>query len=202
MKLRTSGKKIVHVAIAGAVLAAATAFSGCEQLDTTVAVNISSTDDVGVVGALNLTISQGANVFATTLTPPVQTEKIVSEEMEGMPATTSTVYSIENDFFERITLDESWSEEEAIVSVSASDDRGQSFADTATIEIVHNGAVAAFVELALPDPEAEGAGGDANASPTGSTTSTGTTTSSATAAPTQSSTGDPADMMGAGGAAG
>jgi hypothetical protein len=121
-----------------------------EDGDTVVAVNITATDDVGIVSVLNVSIVQGANTQTAMLTPPLEETEITVNDAAVM------VTSIQNaQWFERITLSGSWKGDDAMVSVSAVDDTGMSFTDEVTVEIVPGGAVAAFLELAVPPPPEE-----------------------------------------------
>jgi hypothetical protein len=151
--------KLAYLSVLGASLATALITSACgEDGDTVIAVNVSSPDAVGVVAALNVTITQQGNSFMTTLTPPTETKE------EGPDDAKMMVTSIQNAWYERITLD-GWGERPTIVSITGADDRGNTFEDATEVEVVPNGAVAAFLELAVPPaPEmpaepADGAGG-------------------------------------------
>jgi hypothetical protein len=138
----------------------------CSDDDAVVALNVTAGADVPVVDQLHVTITQGSRKFVYDFKPPVQA------------ATEETEASIQDTFFERITLPESFEDQNALIQVEARQSGGAPFdpplTDETTVRIEENGVVAAYVKLELPMPEPEpepsgegGAGGAAGATSEG-----------------------------------
>jgi hypothetical protein len=127
----------------------------CSDDDSIVALNVTAGADVPVVEKLHVTITQGSRKFVYDFKPPVEA------------ATADAEASIQNSFFERITLPESFTDQDALVQVEALKSGGAPFdpalTDETTVHIEENGVVAAYVKLELPvtDPEPEPAAGGA-----------------------------------------
>jgi hypothetical protein len=135
---------------------AVTCLAACSSDDTIVSLNVTATDRVPVVERMQVTIKQGSRSFVYDFKPPND----ISTAPEG-------VSSVQNSFFERITLPGDWDEAEARISVEAFQEEGDSFAppltDDTAVTIVPEGAVAAYVQLdipAEPPPPEGGAGGE------------------------------------------
>jgi hypothetical protein len=139
----------------------------CSDDDTIVALNVTAGADVPVVDQLHVTITQGSRKFVYDFKPPIDA------------ATDDAEASIKDSFFERITLPDSFADQDALVQVEALKAGGASFdptlTDETTVHIEENGVVAAYVKLELPvtvPPEtgaggAGGAGGEAGATSEG-----------------------------------
>lgn len=134
----------------------------CSDDDAIVALNVTAGADVPVVDQLHVTITQGSRKFVYDFKPPVE------EGAEGAEP------SIQNSFFERITLPDEFDDEDALVQVEARMAGGAPFepalTDETTVRIEESGVVAAYVKLEFPMPEPEpepgaagagGAGGEA-----------------------------------------
>ena len=145
----TFRRLVVSLVSVGALL-------GCSDEPAVVALNVTAGADVPVVDLLHVTITQGSRKFVYDFTPPIEAAK-----GDAGP-------SIQNEFFERITLPESFEDEEARVVVDALQAGAVPFTPPLTSEtrvlIEEHSAVAAYVTLAfppaLPPPEL---GGDAGA---------------------------------------
>ena len=132
------------------------ALFACSDDDAVVALNVSAGAEVPVVDQHHVTITQGSHKLVYDFTPPVEAAK------EGGEPT------IQDSFFERITLPDDFDDEDALVQVEALHTGGAPFdpplSDETTVRIEENGVVAAYVKLALPavvtpEPGAGGAGG-------------------------------------------
>jgi len=136
-------------------LVCACSLLACSDDDTIIALNVSAAADVPVIDQLHVTITQGSRKFVYDFKPPVEAAKDDAEA------------SIQDTFFERITLPDSFDNEDASVQVEARKASGAPFepalADETTVRIEENGVVAAYVKLALPmtppQPAEGGAGG-------------------------------------------
>ena len=132
------------------------ALLACSNEDAVVALNVTAGADVPVVDRLHVTISQGSRKFVHDFKPPTE---------DGMG---DAGPSIQNSFFERITVPESFTDENALVRVEALQTGGKPFdpplTDETTIRIEEDGVVAAYVKLAFPmapplPPDTSGEGG-------------------------------------------
>jgi len=116
----------------------------CSNEDAVVALNVTAGDDIPVVDQLHVTITQGSRKFVYDFTPPID------------PAMGDAGPSIQNSFFERITLPDTFDDESALVHVEALRAGGMPFspplASETTVGIEEHGAVAAYVTLAYPAP--------------------------------------------------
>src|SRR5690349_10108237 len=142
------------------------ALLACSDEGSVVALNITATDDVPVVDQLHVSITQGSRKFVYDFTPPID------------PAMGDAGPSIKNSFFERITLPDSFDDEDALVHVEAMHAGAVPFtpplASETTVRVEEDGAVAAYVTLAFPTPlpgpddgAEAGAGGEGGASGAG-----------------------------------
>ena len=139
------------------------ALFACSDEPAVVALNVTAGADVPVVDRLHVTITQGSRKFVYDFTPPIE------------PSLGDAGPSIQDSFFERITLPESFDDEQARILVEALQAGAAPFAPPLTsetsVQIEEDGAVAAYVTLAFPpalpppdgDAGAGGAGGDAGA---------------------------------------
>jgi hypothetical protein len=127
----------------------------CSNDDAVIALNVSAGSDVPVVDQLHVTVTQGSRNFVYDFKPP--TEKGMGDAGP----------SIQDSFFERITLPESFTEDEALVHVEALRAAGVPFnpplSDETKVRIEEHGVVAAFVSLKLPSPPPPVMGGDGGA---------------------------------------
>lgn len=147
------------------------ALLACSGEDAVVALNVTASDNVPVVQQLHVTITQGSRRLVHDFEPPTESGK----EDAGP--------SIQNSFFERITLPDSFEDGEALLHVEALQAGAVPFTppltSETTVDIDDNGAVAAYVTLAfpaaLPEPEPGdgGAGGQGGASDSGGSPSEG-----------------------------
>jgi hypothetical protein len=135
------------------------ALLACSDEEAVVALNVTAGADVPVVDQLHVTITQGSRRFVYDFTPPIE------------PAMGDAGPSIQNSFFERITLPDGFDDQEALVHVDALQAGAEPFdpplASETSVRIEEHGAVAAYVTLAfppappVPDPGGEaGAGGE------------------------------------------
>lgn len=140
-----------HVLVSFAV----TCLCACSSDDTIVSLNVTASDRVPVVERMQVTVKQGSHTFEYEFEPPTETPE------DGDP-------SVKNGFFERITLPGDWSESTAEITVEAFQKGGAAFApaltDETKVTLRPEGAVAAFVELDIPEePPMGGAGGEGGA---------------------------------------
>lgn len=161
----------------GVSLLSVCALVACTSDDTVVALNVTSGDEIPVVDILHVTVTQGTRRYVHDFAPPIETP---TGENAAPP-------SIRNQFFERMTLPDSF-EGAAVLRVEAQHLGGVAFvpplSDETTITIEPNEVVAAYVKLGVPmtpvDPamgaagaagadgiDAAGAGGAAGASGAG-----------------------------------
>jgi hypothetical protein len=143
---------------------AVTCLCACSSDDTIVSLNVTASDRVPVVERMQVTVKQGSHTFEYEFAPPTETPE------EGEP-------SVKNGFFERITLPGDWDESTAEISVEAFQKGGGAFApaltDTTKVTLRPEGAVAAYVELDIPEePPMGGAGGEGGAGGAGGAPST------------------------------
>ncbi|HKO46664.1 MAG TPA: hypothetical protein VJV79_03025 [Polyangiaceae bacterium] len=135
------------------------ALLACADEASVVALNVTAGADVPVVDRLHVTITQGSRKFVYDFTPP--TEAAMGDAGP----------SIQNSFFERITLPESFEDQDAQVLVEALQAGNVPFdpplTDETTVRVEEDGAVAAYVKLELPavvtPPVMTGDGGAAGA---------------------------------------
>lgn len=131
------------------------ALFACSNADPIVALNVSAGADVPVVDQLHVTFSQDSREFVYDFTPPTEA---------GMG---DAGPSIQNSFFERITLPSSFEDRNALIHVEALKAGREPFSPALSSEtIVHiekDGVVAAFVTLEFPAAPPT-TGGDAGAS--------------------------------------
>jgi hypothetical protein len=131
------------------------ALLACSDGAAVVALNVTAGADVPVVDQLHVTVTQGSRKFVYDFTPPIEAAK-----GDAGP-------SIQNSFFERITLPESFDNEDARVQVDALRAGALPFepplTSETTVRIEEHGAVAAYVTLALPPVPPPDLGGDAGA---------------------------------------
>ena len=131
---------MTRVRFEGLFVVALTLLAGCSDGATIVALNVSSTDDVGVIGSIAVTIVQPSRApFVATVVPPLETAAD-----GGM--------SIINRFFERLKLPDGWDRVPTTVSAQAVDSNGVALSDERTLTLEPGGAVAAFLNFALPEP--------------------------------------------------
>lgn len=138
------------------------ALLACSNDDAIVALNVTAGADVPVVDQLHVTITQGSRKFVHDFKPPTEA---------GMGGTGP---SIQDSFFERITLPTSFNGDPALVHVEALRAGGAPFAppltDETTVPIQEHGVVAAYVKLEFPTAQPPpvtgeaGAGGEGGAS--------------------------------------
>src|SRR4051812_16334217 len=83
------------------------ALLACSDEDSVVALNVTAGPEVPVVAQIHVTITQGSHKFVYDFTPPIE------------PAKGDAGPSIENSFFERITLPGEFEDEQARVQVDA-----------------------------------------------------------------------------------
>ena len=125
-------------------LAAVWALSACSNDDTIVALNVSATDAVPVVDQLHVTFTQGSRRHVYDFAPPTETPG----GDDPPPA------SIQNSFFERITLPDGWDEKSTLITVEAQQADGSPFdpplGDETTVTMEANGVVAAYIRLDIP----------------------------------------------------
>ena len=134
-------------------LASVCALFGCSNADPIVALNVSAGADVPVVDQLHVTFTQGSREFVYDFTPPTEA---------GMG---DAGPSIQDTFFERITLPSAFEDQDALIRVEALKAGHVPFSPALSSEtqvhIVKDGVVAAFVTLEFPTTPP--AGGDAGA---------------------------------------
>jgi hypothetical protein len=146
------------------------ALFACSNEDAIISLNVTAGADVPVVDQLHVTITQGSRQVVHDFKPPTEA---------GMG---DAGPSIQDSFFERITLPESFTDQDAVVRVEARKAGGAAFTppltDETTVRIEEDGVVAAYVKLELPavvpPPEGGaagegGAGGDGGAGAEGGT---------------------------------
>jgi hypothetical protein len=118
------------------------ALVACSDEEAIIALNVKAGADVPVVNQLHVTITQGSREYVHDFAPP--TEK----------GTAGAGPSIQDSFFERITLPESFIAADAVVQVEARRAGGAPFdpplTDRTTVRIEEDGVVAAYVELKFP----------------------------------------------------
>jgi hypothetical protein len=132
------------------------ALAGCASGDTVLALNVVSSDAVGFIEKIEVTVTQGERAPLTrSITPP-------TKELEKDAGTV-----IAPRFFERITLPASWDEATAEVRVRALSPDAPALVASTTAEIDPGDAVAAYVELDREKPDASEAGDDAAAGDAG-----------------------------------
>jgi len=171
------------------------ALLACSDDETVVALNVTAGADVPVVDQLHVTITQGSRKFVHDFTPPVE------------PAMGDAGPSIQNSFFERITLPDDFEDGDAVVKVEAQHTGGApvvpALTNETTVGIVEDGAVAAYVTLEYPAPPPDH-GGDAGAGGEGGEGGEGGSGGEGATAGSGGEGGDvgPTDEVGAGGAAG
>lgn len=125
------------------------ALAACGSDDTVLALNVESSDDVGFVSELQVTVTQPGNAPVNKrFTPPTK----------ALDDDAGTV--IQPRFFERIALPASWDEESATVVVRALSPTAPEIEAMTTAKIEPGGAVAAYVELARAKPDAGAQAGD------------------------------------------
>lgn len=141
-------------------LAALTFVAACSSDDTIVSLNVSATDRVPAVESLKVTFTQGSRKLVRDFEPPT--------DESSPPEGEEPVVSIKNSFFERLTLPDDWEEADAKLMVEAFQVGGEPFdpplVDETTVSILPNKAVAAYVELDIPEeppPVSEGGAGGA-----------------------------------------
>jgi len=130
------------------------ALLACSDEAAVVALNVTASDDVPVVAQLHVTITQGAHKFVYDFEPPTE------------PGKDDAGPSIQNSFFERITLPDDFEDEDAKVHVEALQAGSVPFipplSGETSVRIEDDGAVAAYVTLAFPPaPPPTGGGGEA-----------------------------------------
>lgn len=146
---------------------------GCSEEDSVVALNITADDHVPVVAQLHVTITQSSRKFVHDFVPPTE------------PGMGDAGPSIQNSFFERITLPDDFVDGDASLHVEALEAGGVPFSppitSDSTVGIVEGGAVAAYASLTfpappapLPEPGEGGAGGEGGASDAGAPGNGGT----------------------------
>lgn len=126
------------------------ALLACSDEAAVVALNVTASDDVPVVAQLHVTITQGSRKFVHDFAPPTE------------PGMKDAGPSIQNSFFERITLPDDFDDEDAKIHVEALQAGSVPFtpplSSETTVRIEEDGAVAAYVTLAFPpSPPASGA---------------------------------------------
>jgi hypothetical protein len=132
---RMDSSRVLRVVIAVFVaLGAVATLSACAEDETIVAVNVSSTDEVGNPNELVITISQSEQ------TPVVR-------EIDPPTRTQDSGVSIQPTFYERVALPDSWKRAKSEVKVEARDSRGVYLSAATEITVRPGGAVAAFVDL-------------------------------------------------------
>lgn len=151
-----------------AALAGVASLPACSSEDTIVALTVNSTDEVGTVEALKITITQaGQSPVVKTIDPPARRVDAAAG------AGGATIEVIQSSFYDRVTLPESWEEEDATIQVDVTNAAGKSFTASTTVRIVEEGAVAARVQLGSPPPTGGGEGGSGGGGGTGGTGGTG-----------------------------
>lgn len=150
-------------------LVAVCALLGCSNADPIVSLNVTAGADVPVVDQLHVTFTQGSRKFEYSFAPPSD------------PAMGDAGPSIEDSFFQRITLPSSFEDQDALIQVEALHAGSVPFSppltDQTTVHIEEDGVVVAYVKLEFPmappstgDAGASGeggAGGDGNAAADG-----------------------------------
>lgn len=129
------------------------AFLGCSDQAPIISLNVTAGADVPVVDQIHVKVTQGSRQFVEDFKPP--TEKGMGDAGP----------SIQDSFFERITLPGDFTGDDALVQVEARRAGGAPFSppltDETTVRIEEDGVVAAYVTLKFPVlmPPAMGAGG-------------------------------------------
>jgi hypothetical protein len=140
-----SSGRCSRAALARGLLArlAVASLCACSSGDTILALNVSSSDDVGLVNELRVTVTQEGNApIRQTFAPPLK-------ELEKDAGRV-----IQPQFYRRIELPESWDEAPAEVAVQAISPNGAApLSASTTTKIKPGAAVAAFVELERPKPD-------------------------------------------------
>jgi hypothetical protein len=139
----------ILASLAAAAAAATYALPSCSSSDTIVALNVSSSDNVGAVSALHVTISQeGTTPFTDRFAPP---SVAVGDAGE---------MAINPMFFQRETLPDGFTNTPATVAVDALDENQKVFLSASvSVTIVPGGVTAAFVSFAREVPDAGTDGG-------------------------------------------
>lgn len=120
------------------------ALAGCSSGDTVLALNVTSSDTVGFIEKLEITVRQGERAAVMrSITPP-------TKELEKDAGTV-----IAPRFFERIALPSSWDEGPAEVRVRAFAPDAPALMASTTAEIEPGEAVAAYVEFDREEPDSE-----------------------------------------------
>lgn len=127
----------------------------CSNDDAIIALNVSAGADVPVVDQIHVSVTQGSRNFVYDFKPP-------SEMGMGDAGP-----SIQDSFFERITLPGSFTDDDALVHVEARHTGGQPFnpplSDETKVRIEEHGVVAAYVSLKFPSVSPPKMGGEAGA---------------------------------------
>jgi len=147
------------------------ALLACSGEDAIVALNVTASDNVPVVQQLHVTITQGSRRVVHDFEPTTEAGK-----GDAGP-------SIQNSFFERIMLPDSFEDGGGVVHVEALQAGALPFTppltSETTVDIDDDGAVAAYVTLAFPpaltepEPGDGGAGGQAGSNDSGGAQSEG-----------------------------
>jgi len=132
------------------------ALLACSDESSVVALNVTTAPDVPVVAQLHVTITQGSRQFIYDFAPPIEA------------AMGDAGPSIQDSFFQRITLPEEFDDQDALVHVDALQAGGVPFtpalSSETTVRLEEHGAVAAYVTLAFPGKlPAPNSGGEAGA---------------------------------------
>lgn len=125
-------------------LVAVSALLACSDEASVIALNVTAGADVPVVAQLHVTITQSSRKFVYDFAPPTE------------PGMGDAGPSIQDSFFQRITLPEDFDDEDALVHVEALQAGAVPFSpplsSETTVRIEEDGAVAAYVTLAFPAP--------------------------------------------------
>jgi len=125
-------------------LVAVCALLACSDESSVVALNVTAGADVPVVAQLHVTITQSSRKFVYDFAPPTE------------PGMGDAGPSIQDSFFQRINLPEDFEAEDALVHVDALQAGAVPFtpplSSETTVRIEEDGAVAAYVTLAFPEP--------------------------------------------------
>jgi hypothetical protein len=154
-----------RLAIFGLIAAAAAVACG-DGSDTVLSLNIQADDDVGLVSAIHVKVTQGSR------TPVERDFTMLPTKLVGEAGATQVVLA--GGFFERIVLPDAWSDGAASVDVECFDESGASTLDPApvTTNIRQNETVAVFVTLKRTEQTggvggAAGGAGGTDGTPTG-----------------------------------
>jgi len=125
-------------------LVAVCALLACSDEASVVALNVTAGADVPVVDQLHVTITQSSRKFVYDFAPPTE------------PGMGDAGPSIQDSFFQRITLPAEFDDEDALIHVEALQAGAVPFtpplSSETTVRIEEGGAVAAYVTLAFPAP--------------------------------------------------